>query len=358
MGLGPDVILNRQQAERSSRTDFTDESRPNSMVARQTGVPNDSQMKAAVYRQYGGPEQIRVERVARPIPGEGEVLIRVAGSGFNVVDTLLRAGHMSGSFPQTFPFIPNIELSGTVEALGTGVTKWQLGAQVYTSMTLTDSGGAAEFAIARAEELAAVPRSIDLADAGGVPLCALTAWQLLFEHGSLERGQRVLIVGASGSVGYYAVQLSRIADAYVVATASPSFVEAVYGLGADEVLDYSKPNWTAESKAPFDLIVNASPAQPEQVNSWLRLLRQGGTLVSAWSPVDEAEARRLHVNGKLVYMHNSTQQLTDIARWIEDGVLRTKIDERAGLEQVAELHARSDAGKLRGKVLIVPAGLD
>ncbi|CAM4003749.1 NADP-dependent oxidoreductase [Saccharibacillus endophyticus] len=312
-------------------------------------------MKAALYREYGGPEQVVVERVPMPVPSAGEVLVRIAGSGFNIVDNVLRAGYMSGQFPQVFPFVPNIELSGTVAAVGEGVTRWSAGDRVYQSRTLIQSGGAAEYAIAEAGGLAAAPQTLDLADAGGVPLCALTAWQALFEHGALKAGQRVMIVGASGSVGHYAVQFARNADACVIGISSASSSAQVKELGADAVLDYAEDDWMRTIVEPLDLIVNVSLAEPDQVNAWLPLLREGGALISAWSPVDEETARRHGVTGKLIHMHGDAGQLADITRLIDDGVVKIRIDERIGLDGLRGVHARSAAGKLRGKVLVIPA---
>ncbi len=311
-------------------------------------------MKAALYRQYGGPEQLVVERIPVPVPAAGQVLVRIAGSGFNIVDNVLRAGYMREEFPQQFPFVPNIEYAGTVEAVGEGVAKWNVGDRVYRSMHLTESGGAAEFAVAEADALAEAPRTLELADAGGVPLCALTAWQALFEHGDLKAGQRVMIVGASGSVGHYAVQFAKSASAYVIGVSSVSAHAQIAELGADETLDYKQEDWITSVGQPLDLIVNVSLAAPEQVNGWLPLLRENGTLISVWATVDEQEAERHHVTGKRVYMHGDAEQLTAIARLIDDGVVRARIDERVGLEGLRDIHARSASGQLRGKVLVVP----
>lgn len=311
-------------------------------------------MKVALYREYGGPEQIVVEQTSIPIPNADQVLIRIAGSGFNIVDNVLRAGGMREEFPQSFPFVPNIELSGTVEVIGENVTRWKVGDRVYQSMTLTQSGGAAEFAIAESHSLAAAPQTLDLADAGGVPLCGLTAWQALFEHGGLTAGQRVMIVGASGSVGHYAVQFAKSANAHVIGVSSSSSLAQVKELGADVTLDYTQENWTRAIDEPLDLIVNVSLAEPGQVNGWLPLLREGGALISAWAPVDAQEAERHRVTGKLVYMHGNAEQLADIARLIDDGVVKIRIDERTGLEGLRDVHERSAAGRLRGKALIVP----
>lgn len=315
---------------------------------------SDKMMQAALYREYGGPEQIVVERIPMPIPAAGEVLVRIAGSGFNIVDNVLRAGYMSDQFPQAFPFVPNIELSGTVEAVGEGVTRWSVGDRVYQSRTLAQSGGAAEYAVAEADGLAAAPQTLDLADAGGVPLCALTAWQALFEHGALKAGQRVMIVGASGSVGHYAVQFARSADAYVIGVSSASYSTQVTELGADVTLDYAEDNWTQAIVEPLDLIVNVSLAEPDQVNAWMPLLREGGALISAWSPVNEEIVRDRGVTGKMIHMHGDARQLADITRLIDDGVVKIRIDERVGLAGLRDVHARSSAGTLRGKVLIVP----
>ena len=179
-------------------------------------------MKAVRFHEYGDPSVLRYEDVEQPVPGAGQVLIKVAATTFNGVDGNIRAGFMQGPIPVTLPHTPGIDVSGTVASLGDGVEGFEVGDQVVGFLPMTDDGAAAQYVVAPAEILAPAPTSIALADAAALPIVGLTAWQALFEHAKLAAGQRALINGAGGAVGGYAVQLAKNAGAYVIATASPS----------------------------------------------------------------------------------------------------------------------------------------
>ena len=196
-------------------------------------------MKAVRFHEYGDPSVLRYEDVEQPVPGAGQVLIRVAATSFNGVDGNIRAGFMQGPIPVTLPHTPGIDVSGTVAALGEGVDGFEVGDQVVGFLPMADDGAAAEYVVAPAEILAPAPTSVPLADAAALPAVGLTAWQALFDHAKLTAGQRVLINGAGGAVGGYAVQLAKNAGAYVIATASPRSGDRVKAAGADEVVDHT-----------------------------------------------------------------------------------------------------------------------
>src|SRR5689334_18016445 len=155
-------------------------------------------MKAVRFHEYGDPGVLRFEDVERPVPGAGQVLIRVAGTSFNGVDGNIRAGFMQGPIPVTLPHIPGIDVSGTVAALGEGVTGFEPGDQVVGFLPMAGDGASAEYVVAPAEILAPAPTGIPLADAAALPAVGLTAWQALFDHAGLVAGRRVLINGAGG----------------------------------------------------------------------------------------------------------------------------------------------------------------
>ena len=177
-------------------------------------------MKAIRFHQYGDTDVLRYEDVAVPDPGAGQVRVRVAGTTFNGVDANIRAGNMQGPMPLTLPHVPGLDVAGTVDALGTDVDGLAVGDRVVGFLPFVVDGASADYVLAPAESLAAAPTSIPLADAAALPLVGLTAWQALFEHADLTSGQRILINGASGAVGGYAVQLAKAAGAYVIATGS------------------------------------------------------------------------------------------------------------------------------------------
>src|ERR671927_210682 len=196
-------------------------------------------MKAVRFSEFGGPEVLRYEDVALPEPGAGQVRIRVAGTSFNGVDGNIRGGFMQGPIPVELPHTPGLDVAGTVDALGEGVEGFAGGDAVVAFLPMTAPGAAAEFVIAPAEVLAAAPTSIPLPDAAALPMVGLTARQALFDDAAVTAGQRVLINGAGGAVGGYAVQLAKLAGAHVIATASARSSERVRSAGADEVINHT-----------------------------------------------------------------------------------------------------------------------
>src|SRR5215472_8478444 len=188
-----------------------------------------------VYR-YGGPEQLKLEEKPRPEPSPGEVLLRVHAAGVNPIDWKIRQGLMKDFQPVTFPYTPGIEVAGVVEAVGPGVTAFQIGQAVIGRCA---SGAYAEYLTISAEAVALKPQSLRFAEAASVPVGLMTAWRALFEHGGLIAGQRVLIVGAAGGVGLFAVQLAKWKGAQVIGTTSKANLAFVRSLGADTVVDYT-----------------------------------------------------------------------------------------------------------------------
>ena len=219
-------------------------------------------MKAVRFHEYGTPEVLRYEDVDQPAPGVGEVRIRVAATSFNPVEGNIRAGVMQGPIPIRLPHTPGIDIAGTVDALGEDVAGFDVGDRVIGALPLTSTGAAAEYVIAPAGILAAAPMSVPLVDAAGLPLVGLTAWQALFEHAELQAGQRILISGAGGAVGGYAVQLAKAAGAYVIATGSPRSSERVKAAGADEVIDHTSSEVTTAVTEPVDVLLNLAPIDP------------------------------------------------------------------------------------------------
>ena len=177
-------------------------------------------MRAVRYHRYGDSEVLQYEDIERPTPGRGQVVVKVAATSFNPVDAGIRGGYLSEVYAITFPHIPGVDVAGTVSDIGAGVHGWDVGDEVVGMLPLDADGAAAEYVIAPADVLTAAPKSVPLADSAALPTVGLTAWQALFEVASLTAGQTILINGAGGAVGGYAVQLAKQADAVVTATAS------------------------------------------------------------------------------------------------------------------------------------------
>ncbi|WP_306213781.1 NADP-dependent oxidoreductase [Actinoplanes sp. RD1] len=305
-------------------------------------------MKAVRFHEYGDPAVLRYEDTERPTPSAGHVLIRVAGTSFNGVDGNIRAGFMQGPIPVTLPHTPGIDVSGTVEELGEGVTAVQAGDRVVGFLPMTGDGAAAEYVLAPAGILAPAPASIPLADAAALPTVGLTAWQALFDHAKLTAGQRVLINGAGGAVGGYAVQLAKSAGAYVIAVAKPGTVPT-----ADEVIDYTSTDVAQAVTEPVDVALNLAPVEPDRLTALAGLIRDGGVLVNTtvWMPAPSDEARG--VRGIDLFVRSDAGQLAHLASLVDAGDLRVDVAERVPLAELATVHARAAAGELAGKTVIV-----
>jgi NADPH:quinone reductase-like Zn-dependent oxidoreductase len=303
-------------------------------------------MKAIRFHEYGDPAVLRYEDAEQPVPGAGEVLLRVAATSFNGVDGNIRAGFMQGPIPVTLPHTPGIDVSGTVAQLGDGVTGVQTGDRVIGFLPMTGDGAAAEYVVAPAAILAPAPASIDLADAAALPAVGLTAWQALFDHAKLTSGQRVLINGAGGAVGGYAVQLAKNAGAYVIAVTSARTGDQAEAAGADEVTGTVVTD-------PVDVVLNLAPIQPDQLTALLDVIRPGGVLVNTtvWMPAPSDEQRG--VRGIDLFVRSDAAQLSHLAGLVDSGELRVTVAQRVPLAELPAVHADAAAGTLPGKTVIV-----
>ncbi|MGA5300256.1 NADP-dependent oxidoreductase [Nucisporomicrobium flavum] len=310
-------------------------------------------MKVVRFHEFGGPEVLRHEDAEQPAPGAGQVRVRVAGTSFNGVDANIRGGNMQGPIPVKLPHTPGIDVAGTVDALGEGVETLAVGDRVIGFLPMAEAGAAAEYVIAPAEILTAAPTTVPLADAAALPAVGLTAWQALFEHAKLTAGQRVLINGAGGAVGGYAVQLAKGAGAHVLATASPRSSARVRAAGADQIIDHTAADVTAEVTEPVDVVLNLAPVAPEQLGALLTVIRDGGTLVNTtvWMPAPSDERRG--VTGIDLYVRSDADQLAQLAGQVDAGRLHIEVAERVPLAELPALHARAAEGTLpSGKVVV------
>jgi NADPH:quinone reductase-like Zn-dependent oxidoreductase len=310
-------------------------------------------MKAMRFHEYGDPGVLRYEDVEQPSPGVGQVLIRVAATSFNGVDGNIRAGFMQGPIPVTLPHTPGIDVSGTIAELGEGVGGFQVGDRVVGFLPMADDGAAAEYVVAPAEILAPAPTSVPLVDAAALPAVGLTAWQALFDHAKLAAGQRVLINGAGGAVGGYAVQLAKNAGAYVIATAGPHSADRAKAAGADEIIDHTTTTAVTSATAPVDVALNLAPIEPAQLAALLDLVRADGVLVNTtvWMPAPSDEQRG--VRGIDLFVRSDAAQLAQLVTLIDSGRLRVDVDQRVPLAELPAVHAQAAAGALHGKAVIV-----
>ncbi|MFE2754493.1 NADP-dependent oxidoreductase [Actinosynnema sp. NPDC059335] len=311
-------------------------------------------MKAVRFHEYGDPDVLWYENVEVPVPGAGQVRVRVAATSFNPVDGNIRAGRMQGPIPVALPHTPGLDVAGEVDAVGADVTGFAVGDRVVGFLPMTGAGAAAEYVLAPAEVLAAAPTSIPPADAAALPLVGLTAWQALFDHAGLTAGQRVLVNGAGGAVGGYAVQLAKRAGAHVVATAGPRSREAVRAAGADEVVDHTTADVTAAVTEPVDVVLNLAPVEPAALAALVTLIRPGGVLVNTtvWMPAPSDEERG--VRGIDLFVRSDAEQLSRLVALVDRGELRVGVARRVPLAELPAVHVEATAGTLSGKVVVLP----
>lgn len=309
-------------------------------------------MKAVQFHEVGGPEVLQYGEIEQPVPAAGQVRLRVAASAYNAADNGMRAGFLP--IPIQLPHVPGYDVSGTVDAIGAGVTGLTVGDAVIAFLPMDRDGGAAEYVIAPAQAVVAAPTSIPLADAAALPSVALTAWQALFDDGRLTAGQRLLIVGAGGVVGKYAVQLAKRAGAHVIATASPRSADAVRAAGADQVIDHTDTDLLDALDGQVDVLLNLAPIEPEQFAADVAAVRDGGVVVSTTAfmatPGDESRG----VRAATVFVLPNRERLTELVALVDDGALTVEVTRRIPLADLPALHAEGAAGRIAGKVIVLP----
>ena len=277
-------------------------------------------MKAWRVNDFGGAEAMTFEDVAMPQPGPGEILVKVAAAGVGAWDGWIRSGH--SALPQPLPLTLGSDLSGTVAAVGDDVTDFAVGEAVYGVTNSKFTGAYAEYAVASAGMMAGRPESLSDEVAASVPVIAVTAWQALFEQARVGQGQTVLIHGAAGNVGAYAVQLAKQSGAHVIATAGTDDVGIVRALGADEVIDYKTARFE-DVVRDINVVIDLAGGETQERS--FTVLKPGGLLVSAVSKPDQALAEQHGVRALFFLVEVTTMHLTRIAEMIDAGELTVNV---------------------------------
>jgi NADPH:quinone reductase-like Zn-dependent oxidoreductase len=315
-------------------------------------------MKAVRIHAFGGPKVLRIEEVARPVPAADEILVKVYASGVNPVDWVVREGGNDVLRPfLKLPMILGWDAAGVVEEVGSEVSAFQKGDAVYGQPNFPGNGSYAEYCVAKASQFALKPQSIGFNAAAGVPLAGLTAWTALFEQGKLQPGQRILIQGASGGVGSFAVQFAKAKGAYVIGTASAGNLPYLKQLGADEALDY-RSQQLKELVHDVDVVLEASPLRDnaERLKA-VAVLKEGGIFVSVnldfpFSEEVLAALAQKHATGELSANQARQDWLTEIAQLIDAGQVTVFVSQVFPMEQVAEAHRQSETWHVRGKLVL------
>jgi NADPH:quinone reductase-like Zn-dependent oxidoreductase len=296
-------------------------------------------MQAVVIRETGGPEVLQLEDVDTPELGDGEVLVQIAATTVNPVDWKIRRERA-----QDFPLILGYDMSGTVtESLADGISE---GDAVFGRPA---SGGYAQYSTGDPAHIARKPDGVSHEQAATIPVAGGTAWEALFDHGGLEAGQTALISGASGGVGHFAVQFAKHAGARVIGTASGRNRDFVFGLGADEFVDYTEQD-VADAVSDVDIVIDTVGGTTTE--SLVPTLREGGILVTiAGSPPEEAAAER-GARTVVFSATPTTEMLAQIADLVASGEVRPEISEVLPLSEVQRAHELSEAGHARGKIVL------
>ena len=290
-------------------------------------------MQAIRVHRFGDLDSLVVEDVPRPAPGEGEVLLRVKAAGVGPWDALVRSGR--SVLPQPLPLTLGSDVSGLVEELGTGVSQFQAGDAVFGATNARFTGGYAEYAVAAATKLAKMPRRLGFVEAASVPVVACTAWQMVFEHAAVDATKRVLVHGAAGNVGAYAVQLAKRVAREVIATAFSDALAYVQALGADRVIDVNTSRFE-EVLTDVDVVLDTIGGDTQDRS--FAVLEPGGVLVSAVAPPDQQKAARHGVRALFFLVDVSSGRLEQLAALIDAGDLTTSVGEVLPLAEARTAH--------------------
>lgn len=330
-------------------------------------------MKAFVVDKYKKKGALRLADMPEPRMGANDVLVRIQATAINLLDSKVRDGEFKLFLPYRPPFILGHDLAGTVVSVGANVRQFKAGDEVYARPRDHRAGTFAEFIAIDAADVALKPASLSMEQAASIPLVGLTAWQALVEVGKVKPGQKVFIQAGSGGVGTFAIQLAKHLGATVATTTSAANIDLVKSLGADVVIDYRTQDFE-QVLSGYDLVLNSQDAKT--LAKSLNVLKPGGRLISISGPPDVPFARSLGLNlflrlvvwmlsrgvlkkaksrGVLysfLFMRAEGQQLAQIAKLIDAGVIRPVVDKVFPFAQTAEALAHVETGRARGKVVV------
>jgi NADPH:quinone reductase-like Zn-dependent oxidoreductase len=303
-------------------------------------------IQAIRVHDYGDADQLKLERIPCPEPQAGEVLVEVHAAGVNPIDWKIRQGLRKEALHMQFPYTPGMEIAGVVREVGPGVTAFQKGQEVYGQSM---QGGYAEYAVASVASLALKPQTLTFDEAATVPVGATAAWQGLFNYGKLAAGQHVLIQGAAGGVGLFAVQFAKWKGASVIATTSGANVDFVRSLGAETVIDYTT---TDLASAVHDVDLVFDTVGGAAVEASLQTVKRGGTLVTIAGRVaaEKAQERDVHVTS--AFARIGTELLQTFAHLIDAGQVKVVIEKVFPLSEASQAHELSQHGHGRGRIVL------
>lgn len=312
-------------------------------------------MKATQINKYGGTEVIEIVNDApKPTAKKGQVQIEVRAAGINPFDNMVRSGHLSKMMPLKFPATLGMDVAGVVVGIGEDVTSLKLGDEVYGQVKFFGGMGAfAEFAVGDAEKLTLKPKNTTFTEAAGIPLTAVSAYQVLVAKMNLGKAQKILIHGGAGGIGSIAIQLAKHLGANIATTAAANETEYVKGLGADIVIDYKNMQFEDELQG-YDAVFDTVGGDTYMRS--FKVLKKGGIIVSMLEQPNEELAKECEVTALYQATHMNSKDLEKITQLVEAGKIKVHIDKVFPLDEAADAMDYLQGGHPKGKVVIeVPA---
>jgi len=311
------------------------------------GAGQKPMMKAVVAHEYGAPDVLKLEEVARPEPKEDEALVRVIASGVNPADPLTLSGKYAKEWGTHLPLIPGYEIAGVIEKAGPRITTLKAGDAVYGYPTF--GGGWAEYVTVKEWEVAAKPKSLSFAEAAAVPMGALTAWQALVDAAQLHQGQTILIHGGSGGVGSFAIQIAKVRRARVIATASTANQDLLKQLGADVAIDYTKQKFEEIAK---DVDCVLDPIGKDTLDRSYAVVKKGGLILALVGQVDPLELKKHEIRAVGISVKPNAKDLTEIAGLIDAGKIKPIVTQVRPLSEAIAAEQQAETHHTRGKVVL------
>ncbi|GAB2777324.1 NADP-dependent oxidoreductase [Salinimicrobium soli] len=312
-------------------------------------------MKAAYYNEFGGPGSVKTGEIELRELKEGEVLIKIKAAGVNPVDAVITKGYYKDMMPHTFPIIPGWDVAGVIEQRGHAARRFEVGDEVYAYARRPEVkwGTFAEYIIIPDSYLAKRPQNISAEAAAAIPLAGLTAYQSLYVAGGLQEGQKLLILGSSGGVGSFGIQLAKAKGAEVIGVASSKNHEYMRSLGADHTIDYHDKDIGEAVKQIYpegvDLIFDCTSG--ESLQQALKSLKNSGKLVSILNQGEDLDKK---IDFEFVFVEPNTKQLEHLAKLVEDGKLKVEVSKTYSLDEAAKALEQIQSLHTTGKIVVKP----
>lgn len=331
-------------------------------------------MKAYIVKKYSKKDKLQLTDWAEPTVNENDVLVQVHSAGVNLLDSLIRNGEFKLFLPYKPPFVNGHDVAGIVKKIGSKVSNFKVGDEVYSRVSDYRIGTFAEYISIDEKDVSLKPTNISMEEASSIPLVGLTAWQAFVEIGKIKSGQKVFIQAGSGGVGTFAIQLAKHLGAFVATTTSTKNIDLVKSLGADLIIDYKTEDFETKLK-DYDLVLHSN-RDTKILDKSLRILKSGGKLISLVGPPTpefaaqiglpwylklvtklissraKKNAKKLNTSFVFLFMRSEGKQLSQITKLIEAGVIKPVIDKVFPFEQINEAMSYVETGRSKGKVVV------